>query len=212
MIKRIFLAVLTPLFAILSKIYSYNVHLHFMGCRNRLYTLWLRNFLGELGENSYIGYPCSLQGGASDRIIIGNNTCIQSNSILSCTAERDGCLYNPTLKIGDNCTIGEYNHFTACGKIQIGDGLLTGRNVLISDNSHGGLSSEEAEIPPVKRKLLSKGEIKIGNNVWLGDRVTVLSGVTIGDNVIVGVGSVVLTDIPSNSIAVGAPAKVVKKL
>lgn len=55
----------------------------------------------------------------------------------------------------------------------------------------------------------SHGKVKIGNNVWLGENVTILKGVTIGDNVIIGIGSVVTKDIPSNSVAVGIPAKVV---
>ena len=54
--------------------------------------------------------------------------------------------------------------------------------------------------------------IKVGNSVWFGGGVTVLPGVTIGDNVVIGAGSVVVKDIPSNSVAVGNPAKVIKKL
>lgn len=55
----------------------------------------------------------------------------------------------------------------------------------------------------------SHGRIKIGNNIWFGENVTVLKGVTIGDNVIIGAGSIVSKSIPSNSVAVGIPAKVV---
>ena len=54
--------------------------------------------------------------------------------------------------------------------------------------------------------------VSIGNNVWIGGSVTILPGVTIGDNVTIGAGSVVAKDIPSNSIAVGNPCKVIKKL
>jgi len=114
--------------------------------------------------------------------------------------------------IGDNCSIGEYAQITAINKITIGDGLLTGRYVYIGDNSHGGLSREEAIVPPVRRKLKSKAEIKIGRNVWIGDKVTILGGVSIGDNAIVGANSVVTKDVPSNCVAVGMPARVVKKL
>lgn len=57
--------------------------------------------------------------------------------------------------------------------------------------------------------LPSHGRVKIGNNVWLGENVTILKGVTIGDNVIIGIGSIVTKSIPSNSIAVGCPAKVI---
>ena len=55
-------------------------------------------------------------------------------------------------------------------------------------------------------------EIKVGNNVWIGGNVVVLPGVTIGDNVVIGAGSIVNKDIPSNSVAVGNPCHVVKKL
>ena len=55
-------------------------------------------------------------------------------------------------------------------------------------------------------------EIRIGNDVWLGANVTILPGVTIGDNVIVGAGAVVTKDIPDNSLALGVPARVVKEI
>ena len=82
----------------------------------------------------------------------------------------------------------------------------------IGDNAHGGLSWEESMIPPIRRQLVSKGEIKIGENVWICDKVTILGGVTIGDNVIIGADSIVTHDIPSNSIAAGIPAKIIKQL
>ena len=54
--------------------------------------------------------------------------------------------------------------------------------------------------------------IEVGNNVWIGGNVVVLPGVTIGDNVVIGAGSIVTKDIPSNSVAVGNPCKVIKEL
>jgi len=54
--------------------------------------------------------------------------------------------------------------------------------------------------------------VAVGNNVWIGGAVTILPGVTIGDNVTIGAGSVVVRDIPSNCVAVGNPCKVVRKL
>lgn len=120
--------------------------------------------------------------------------------------------FEPEIVIGKDCLIGEYCHITALKSIRIGDGLLTGRFVYIGDNSHGGLSEEEKEVSPTKRKLTTKGGVSIGNNVWLGDKVTVLGGVSIGDNVIVAANSVVTKDVPSNCIVAGVPAKVIKEL
>ena len=181
--------------------------------RDVFYTFWIRNFLGEVGENSSFHYPLRLQGGGSQRIRIGERTSIQAYSVLGAW-ERYGQdeHYEPEIIIGNNCNIGEFCHITAINKITIGDGLLTGRFVYIGDNAHGGLSWEEADTPPAKRHLKSKGEIRIGHNVWIGDKVSIFGGVTIGDNVIIGAGSIVTHDIPSNSMAVGAPAKVMKQI
>jgi acetyltransferase-like isoleucine patch superfamily enzyme len=174
--------------------------------------MWLRHFVGKVGEHSSILYPCSLQGGGEKRIAIGDNTCIQSHSILGCWVKYGkNQTFTPEIIIGNHCSIGEYNHITAINKITIGDGLLTGRFVYIGDNAHGGLSWEEAEIPPAQRHLTSKGEVVIGKNVWIGDKVTILSGVSIGNNVIVAANSVVTKSVPSNCIVAGTPAIIVKR-
>lgn len=180
--------------------------------RRKLYSIWLSNYVGGIGNNSMIFYPCRFWGGCSKNIIIGDNTTIQANCILGCWDKYAEDTFNPSLIIGNDCNIGEYTHISAINSIEIGDGLLTGRFVYIGDNSHGGLSEEEANIPPVKRKLQSKGPIVIGKNVWIGDKVTILSGVTVGDNVIVAANSVVTKDIPSNCIIAGVPAKIIKQI
>ena len=196
-----------------SHIYTYRLSQWLKNTCDLLYTLWIRNFLGEVGENSSFHYPLRLQGGGSRRIHIGDRTSIQAYSVLGAW-ERYGQdeHYEPEIIIGNDCNIGEFCHITAINKITIGDGLLTGRFVYIGDNAHGGLSLEEADTPPARRHLTSKGEIKIGRNVWIGDKVSIFGGVTIGDNVIIGANSIVTHDIPSNSMAAGAPAKVVKSL
>lgn len=194
------------------KVYTYQSSLRLVGYRNWIYTIWIRNFIGNVGEHVTIKYPCSLQGGGHRNILIGNRTTVESHSILGCWEHYGDQHFTPEIIIGDNCWIGEYTQITSCNKITIGNGLLTGRYVYIGDNAHGGLSWEESMIPPIRRQLVSKGEIKIGENVWICDKVTILGGVTIGDNVIIGAGSIVTHDIPSNSIAAGIPAKIIKQL
>jgi len=196
----------------LSFLYPYSLRLRLYTIWAVLYTMWIKNFIGKIGENSSIAYPCSLQGGGQKRISIGDHTCIQSHSIFGCWEKYGEQLFSPSIVIGNHCCIGEYNHITACNKITIGDGLLTGRFVYIGDNAHGGLSWEEAETPPIKRQLVSKGEVRIGNNVWIGDKATILAGVTIGNNVIVAANAVVNRDVPGNCIVAGIPARVVKEL
>ena len=174
------------------------------------YNKRISKLFGSVGEGSVIVRPCAVQGGGLKQIHIGNRTRIQSHSVIESWAKYGDQFFNPSIRIGNNCKFGEYFHISSCNRITIGDGLLTGRFVLITDNSHGSLSLADANTPPIKRRLDSKGEIVIGNNVWLGDKVTILAGVHIGDNVIIGANSVVTKDIPSNSMAAGNPAKVLK--
>lgn len=199
-----------------SKIYSYRTSVRLGRVKDILYTLWIRNFFGELGHNSHIAYPCILQGGGESCIFIGDNSHISSHCILGCWKQYNAFdgqqIFNPEIIIGDNCSIGEYSQITAISKITIGEGLLTGRYVYIGDNAHGGLSWLESEIHPKRRHLQSKGAVTIGKNVWIGDKVTILSGVTIGDNVIVGANSVVTHDFPSHCLIGGIPAKIIRKL
>ena len=195
-----------------SLLFLYKLVIRIKRARNSLYTWWIRHFIGSVGENTRIQYPCSLQGGGSMFISIGKHVSIESHCILGCWIRYRDMNFSPSIIIGDDCLIGEYNHITACNKITIGDGLLTGRYVYIGDNSHGELSWEFASVPPLQRPLISKGEVIIGKNVWIGDKATVLSGVHIGNNVIVAANSVVTKDVPSNTIVAGVPAIVVKQL
>ncbi|MFK7847212.1 MAG: DapH/DapD/GlmU-related protein [Rhodothermales bacterium] len=104
-------------------------------------------------------------------------------------------------------------HIGAKFWVEIGDNCLFGSDCLIIDHNHGRYIGDFQSYPsenPVDR-ILTGGGIKIGSNCWFGDRVTVLPGVTIGSGVVVGVGAVVTHDLPSDVIAVGAPAKVIKR-
>ena len=195
-----------------SLIYTFRVSQMLTKVRNALYTLWISQFLGRVGDKSHFERPLLLQGGGQRKIKVGTHTNFAHHCVLGCWERYGEEHYEPEIIIGDHCSIAEYSHFTAINRITIGDGLLTGRFVYIGDNAHGGLSMEEANTPPAQRHLSSKGEIKIGTNVWLGDKVSILGGVTIGDNVVIGAGSIVTHDIPSNCMAAGMPAKVVKEL
>lgn len=67
-------------------------------------------------------------------------------------------------------------------------------------------------LAPEKRQCLIPSNVHIGKNIWVGSRSIVLQGVTIGDNSVIGAGSVVTKDVPQNTVAVGRPAKIVKKI
>lgn len=200
------------LFYLLSVLYPYDLCRFIRKNRDVLYTMWIRNFFRSFGRKSKISYPCFLQGKGYDSIRIGDNTHIQRNCILACWKEHNGKKYDPSIEIGNNCNIGDNTQLSAICRIVVGNGVLMGRYVLITDNAHGGLSHEEASVSPSQRELKSKGEIVIGNNTWIGERAVILSGVHIGDNVIIGANSVVTKDIPNNCIVTGYSSRIIRNL
>ncbi|MGO4816970.1 acetyltransferase [Flavobacterium sp. W22_SRS_FP1] len=118
----------------------------------------------------------------------------------------------PILDIGKNVEINDYVHIGVADSVSIGDNTLIASKVFISDHSHGSYSGDNQSSPnstPICRALKSK-KVAIGKNVWIGEFVCILPGVTIGDGSIIGAMSVVTKDIQANSIAVGSPAKVIK--
>lgn len=118
--------------------------------------------------------------------------------------------FTPEVKIGEHCNFGDYLHLTCINKIVIGDNVLTGRWVTISDNGHGETDYYNLQISPAKRKLSCKGPVEIGNNVWIGDKATILSGVRIGEGSVIAANAVVSKDIPAYSVAAGNPAQIIK--
>lgn len=119
----------------------------------------------------------------------------------------------PILYIGCNVQINDSVHIGAIEQVVIGDNVLIASRVFISDHNHGDYQATDylsaPEIPPIKRPLSSL-PVYIGNNVWIGEQVCILPGVSIGEGSIIGANAVVTKDIPSNSIAVGNPARVIR--
>ena len=99
-------------------------------------------------------------------------------------------------------------------RVEIGNNVLMASHVYISDNSHGvykgTIEDSSPNTPPQKRNYLIEC-VKIGDNVWLGEGVIVMPGVTIGNGCVIGAHSVVNKSIPDNCIAVGTPAKIIKR-
>lgn len=143
-------------------------------------------------------------------ISIGKGTTIHEGVILTAWDKYGKQNFIPSIKIGNNCNIGEHAHITACKEIIIGNNVLTGRRIYISDNAHGNSSKEEIDIPPIKRSLHIKGPVIIEDNVWIGERVCILSGVHIGRGAIIAANAVVTHDVPPGCIVGGVPAKIIK--
>lgn len=173
-----------------------------------LYTGYQSHRFRKWGKGSVMAWGVRLTH--PEDISVGNNNEFYRDVCL--TANNVNHSQEAILRIGNHCCIGARCHITAINHLEIGNYLLTGDSVLITDNAHGTSSIEMLNIPPEERPLVSKGSVKIGDYVWLCDKVAILPGVTIGNNVIVGANSVVTTDIPDNCIAAGIPAKIIKPL
>ena len=166
----------------------------------------------SIGEHSFMGIGFSVKHPENitvgDYFTCGKDVRIQTWPVYC--GEDTG--YTPKLIIGNKVSITERCFISCLNYIEIGDGTLLGSDVFISDNSHGRNTADELEIPPGKRKLYSKGSVIIGKNVWVGKNACIMPAVKIGDGVIIGANSVVTHDIPSNCIAAGIPAKVIRKI
>lgn len=131
---------------------------------------------------------------------------------LECFDNYRGQKFCPTIVFGKNVMLNSRCHIGVINKIVIGDNVLVGCNVLITDHSHGLNNIEDIDIPPADRLLYSKGPVIIEDNVWICENSVILSGVTIGRNSIIGANSVVTKSIPPYCIAAGNPAKVIRHI
>jgi lipopolysaccharide O-acetyltransferase len=122
-------------------------------------------------------------------------------------------IFSPKIIVGQHVRISHHVHIAATHLVEIGDNVLMGSKVMITDHNHGmyshGLHSSPHTAPAL-RPLDSDQRTLIGRDVWLGDGVVVTPGATIGEGCVIGANSVVLGDIPPFTIAVGVPARVRK--
>lgn len=116
------------------------------------------------------------------------------------------CDYGYNIELGENFYVNHNCVILDCAKVTFGDNVFIGPNCCFSTAGH-----------PLDAKTRNQGleyayPISVGNDVWFGAGVMVLPGVTIGDNVVIGAGSVVNRDIPSGVVAAGNPARVLRQL
>lgn len=119
-----------------------------------------------------------------------------------------------TLEIGNNVQINDNVHITAMSSVSIGDNVLLASKIYISDCTHGiyeGGNQDSSPLTPPQDRVFSTKRVLLHDNVWVGEFVSILPGVEIGKGSIIGANSVVTKSIPAYSIAVGTPARVIKK-
>jgi acetyltransferase-like isoleucine patch superfamily enzyme len=122
--------------------------------------------------------------------------------ILLCSGDP---LPHPKIYIGAHTYINRNTFLDAILSLTIGNHCAIGPGCYITDHDHG----LDPTLTPLGQPMVAK-PTKIGDRVWIGANVTILKGVTIGNDAVVGAGSVVTRDLPENAIAVGVPARVIK--
>ncbi|MFS1289155.1 DapH/DapD/GlmU-related protein [Pseudomonas piscis] len=148
------------------------------------------------------------------KIKLPQNFSFGDNLWLEAITSYRGNVHTAHLEIGNNFIASDSLHIGCAGKIQIGTNVLVGSKVHITDHLHGIYNGEiqsPPDSPPAERPLSSDGIIIIGDNVWIGENVVVLPNTQIGSGSIIGANSIVSKSIPDKVIAVGAPARPIKK-
>lgn len=169
-----------------------------------VFRLTVGPFFGRFGRRAAVLRPRGIEGIGNiniyDDVYIADGGLLAAVPLTGC----DHC----ELTIGDGCKIGSNNHIYATHSIIFESEVLTAGGVYISDNVHG---YEDPTIAILKQPLQQLAKVRIGKGAWLGQNVCVI-GASIGRGSVIGSNSVVLQDIPDYCVAVGAPARIVRRL
>lgn len=174
------------------------------------YTLLCRRKFHDFGTNSII--KPFLNSANEQHISIGDNVDIGSNCRITVAVDFGGHKVKSDnevrLRIGNNVSIGNNSFIAANNDLAVGNDVIMSAYVFISDHDHGFTDMSRSIH---KQPLTEGGHVRIGDNVFLGVKCSILKNVTIGERSIVSANSVVTHDVPPYCVVAGAPARVVKK-
>lgn len=156
------------------------------------------------GKNVTIEKYTTLDCYASQKIEIGDGSRLGAYSLITCTSHMSK--YGKGIKIGSNSAIGQFSEFGAAGGIEIGNDVIMGSYISFHSENH---NFNDASKLIREQGVTSKG-IQLGNNIWVGAKVTFLDGSIIGDNCVIAAGAVVNGVFPNNVVIGGVPAKIIK--
>jgi acetyltransferase-like isoleucine patch superfamily enzyme len=158
------------------------------------------------GKSITIDNHCLLDGFSSEKIILGD--CVKIGAFSKLTSTSHFSKYGIGLKIGNNSAIGDYTHFGAAGGIEIGNDVIMGSYVSFHSENHNFSDTEKL----IREQGVTSKGIKLGNNIWVGAKVTFLDGCVVGNNSVVAAGAVVNGVFPDNVVIGGVPARIIKNI
>ena len=162
---------------------------------------------GKFGENSVICFPPNTIFN-EHYIHIGSGTMFGPGITLSAgMVPGQQCISDPVVSIGDRCLIGKGSGIVGHFEIVIGNDVWTGHNVYITDQNHDYRDVTK----PISQQSMPERSVSIGDGSWLGYGTVVLPGSRIGKHVVVGANSVVSGELPDYCVAVGSPARVIRR-
>jgi acetyltransferase-like isoleucine patch superfamily enzyme len=170
--------------------------------RSRAFRALFGRRFGAFGRGSRIVRAVAIEG--PENIHLGDGVYVAAQSCLAAPRPAEGSC---RLVIGDGSQIGRFNHIYATSSVELGRKVLTANGVYISDNLHG---YRDPETPVADQPLVQLGPTVIGEGSWIGHNACVI-GVRVGKHCVIGASAVVLRDLPDYSVAVGAPARVVRR-
>lgn len=159
-------------------------------------------FSNTLNNNFFVRGKCDLK--RIKKMSLGKNVTFGRDTRINFYDESDEI----KLTIGDNSYFCNRNTILCGGNVTIGINVLVASDVCITSENHS--INPESDIPYMHQELVF-GDVSIGDGTWIGEKVMILPGVTIGSKCVIGAGSVVTKNIPDRCIAVGNPAHVVKQ-
>ncbi|MDM1073367.1 acyltransferase [Empedobacter brevis] len=160
----------------------------------------------KLGKNITFEDYVKIDGFAKENVIIGNNCKIGKFSSISCTSHMSK--YGKGIIIGDNTSCGQFSEFGSAGGIVIGNDVIMGSYISFHSENH---NFDNSNLLIREQGVTSKG-IVLGNNIWVGAKVTFLDGAKVGNNCVIAAGAVVNKEFPDDVIIGGIPAKIIKQI
>jgi acetyltransferase-like isoleucine patch superfamily enzyme len=172
--------------------------------RGKAFSLLSGGAFASFGARSVLQPPIRL--GGESRIAVGDEVFVGAGSWLQVM---EGPGEEVALSIGDGTSIAGTCVLSAVSSVRLGRKVLLARNVYVSDHIH---AYDDPTAAVLDQGLTRVEPVEIADGAWLGQNVVVCPGVTIGAGAVVGANAVVTADVPARSVAVGAPARVIRHL